>query len=94
MKRFDYIYENGKHKWGAIARDPERPEALIDTNEYLVMYGDQALLTDSGGTEIFPEVFQALSSEFDPRKIRRCSLRIRIPTSSPRWRCGWNSIRP
>ena len=69
MKRFEYIYENGEHKWGVIARDPSRPEALIDTNEYLIQNQGQGLLLDPGGMEIFPEVFVALSQVFDPRQI-------------------------
>lgn len=69
MKTFQYIYENGAHKWGAITRDPAKPECLIDTNEYLIVNGEQGLMTDPGGSEIFPDVFLALSSEFDPAKI-------------------------
>lgn len=69
MKTFQYIYENGAHKWGAITRDPAKPDYLIDTNEYLVMNGEQGLLMDPGGSEIFPDVFLALSSEFDPAKV-------------------------
>lgn len=69
MKNARVIYEDGGHKWIAIVRDPNRPEFLIDTNEYLVIDGDKAILLDPGGNEIFPAVFSALSTEFDPRKI-------------------------
>lgn len=69
MKTFQYIYENGAHKWGAITRDPSKPDYLIDTNEYLIVNGDQGLLMDPGGSEIFPDVFLALSSDFDPSKV-------------------------
>lgn len=69
MKTFQYIYENGAHKWGAITRDPAKPDYLIDTNEYLIVNGDQALMMDPGGSEIFPDVFLALSSEFDPVRV-------------------------
>lgn len=69
MKTARVIYENGAHKWIALVRDPNRQEYLIDTNEYLVTDGDEAILLDPGGSEIFPAVFSALSAEFDPRKI-------------------------
>ncbi len=69
MKTIQFIYEDGTHKWAAVARDPSRQPYVIDTNEYLVMNGDHALLCDPGGMEIFPAVFSAISSEFDPRKI-------------------------
>ncbi len=69
MKTARVIFEAGSHKWIALVRDPNRPEYLIDTNEYLVVDGDDAILLDPGGSEIFPAVFSALSAEFDPRKI-------------------------
>lgn len=69
MKKAVAIYEAGSHKWMAIARDPERPNYLIDTNEYLIVDDDVALLTDPGGAEIFPAVFSAICEVFDPSKI-------------------------
>lgn len=71
MKKLEFIYENGPHKWAAISRDPEKPNYLIDTNEYLVINGNEAILTDPGGMEIFSAVFSAISTEFDPHNIRR-----------------------
>ncbi|MBI5005496.1 MAG: MBL fold metallo-hydrolase [Nitrosomonadales bacterium] len=70
MKKIQIIYEDGAHRWLAIARDPDKQGFLIDTNEYLVLNGEHALLTDPGGMEIFPAVFSAISMEFDPRKIQ------------------------
>lgn len=71
MKTARVIFEDGSHKWIALVRDPSRPDYLIDTNEYLVIDNDDAILLDPGGNEIFPAVFSALSTEFDPRKIRQ-----------------------
>jgi flavorubredoxin len=70
MKKASVIFEAGPHKWIAVARDPERPSYLIDTNEYLIVDGEAALLTDPGGSEIFPAVFSAICEVFDPAKIR------------------------
>ena len=69
MKHTQFIYEHGTHKWAAITRDPDKPNYLIDTNEFLIINGDQAILTDPGGMEIFASVISAISAEFDPRKI-------------------------
>jgi flavorubredoxin len=71
MKTARVIYEEGAHRWLALVRDPNRPDYLIDTNEYLVTVGDDAILLDPGGSEIFPAVFSALSTEFDPRKLNK-----------------------
>ncbi len=69
MKNLTWIFEQGEHKWGMVARDPTRPGYLIDTNEYLVCDGDAALLTDPGGSEIFAAVFAAIAQEWDPARI-------------------------
>lgn len=71
MKTARVIYEDGSHKWLAIVRDSARPDYLIDTNEYLVSVGDDAILLDPGGSEVFPAVFSALSAEYDPRQLNQ-----------------------
>lgn len=71
MKTIRVIYEDGAHKWFAIVRDPNRPGYLVDTNEYLVVSGEDAILVDPGGSEVFPAVFSALSTQYDPRKINK-----------------------
>lgn len=69
MKKAQCIYQQGDHRWLVIARDPAKPDLLIDTNEYLVSSTGQSLLTDPGGMEIFPAVFAALAAHIDPRTI-------------------------
>ncbi len=69
MKKLQVIYSQGEHRWAVVARDPERPHHLIDTNEYLVSHRGAALVTDPGGSEIFPMVFAAISRDFDPRAV-------------------------
>lgn len=71
MKKATLIYEKGDHRWFVIARDPERDTCLIDTNEYLIVSGNEALLTDPGGMEIFPAVFGALGDVTDPSNIHQ-----------------------
>ncbi|GBG12657.1 hydroxyacylglutathione hydrolase [Novimethylophilus kurashikiensis] len=70
MKKANIIFEQGSHQWIAIARDPEKPNYLIDTNEYLIVDDESALLTDPGGSEIFPVVFSAICEVFDPANIK------------------------
>ncbi|MDD5216247.1 MAG: MBL fold metallo-hydrolase [Methylococcales bacterium] len=69
MKKATIIYQSGEHQWIALARDPEKPNYLIDTNEYLITDGTTALLTDPGGSEIFSMVFTAICDAYDPAKI-------------------------
>lgn len=70
MKTSKTIFQDGQHKWVAIVRDPEKPDCLVDTNEYLVSHGGHGLLLDPGGAEIFPAVFSALSADFDPSALQ------------------------
>lgn len=55
------IYEDDLIKWIVFGRDPEKPDYVIDTNEYLIVSGGKGVLLDPGGTEIFPEVIAAVS---------------------------------
>jgi flavorubredoxin len=97
MKVARTLHEAGDHRWIAIARDPERPDHLIDTVEYLVVKGDRAALLDPGGQEIFPAVFGAVvketpidaiafifASHQDPDAISSLPLWL---TFNPRLRC-------
>ena len=69
MKKIETIFQEGSHRWLAVVRDPEKPNFLIDTNEYLVSHDGRGLLLDPGGAEIFPAVFSVVSSEFDPSAL-------------------------
>lgn len=108
MKVTQTIFQEGDHKWVAIVRDPNKPNYLIDTNEYLVTNGGQGLLLDPGGAEIFPAVFSAMSAEFDPSALSGifashqdpdiCSSLALWLEFNPRMRCYvswlWGSFIP
>jgi len=70
MKKAVSIWHEGDARWIVIARDPDKPGHVIDTNEYLFSAGGESLLVDPGGIEIFPAVFAAISAECDPGTIR------------------------
>jgi flavorubredoxin len=70
MKKIEIIYQRGEHKWAVVARDQNKPGYVIDTNEYLITFRGESLLTDPGGMEIFPAVFSALSQEVDINTIK------------------------
>ncbi len=53
------IYDQA-HEWIVFGRDPDKPEKIIDTNQYMVKVGDRALLLDPGGTEIFAPMLTAV----------------------------------
>ena len=45
------IYEDKDHQWLVFGRDPEKPNKIIDTNQYMVVTKNNALLMDPGGIE-------------------------------------------
>jgi flavorubredoxin len=53
------IYDQG-HQWFMFGRDPEKPESIIDTNQYMVVAGNRALLMDPGGIEVFAPMLGAI----------------------------------
>lgn len=57
----EVLFENGNRSWHFFGRDPDKPDKVIDTNEYLVVDGDRGMLLDPGGLEIFPSVVTAVS---------------------------------
>ncbi|WP_169570294.1 MBL fold metallo-hydrolase [Sneathiella limimaris] len=53
------IFE-GDHSWFVFGRDPEKPENIIDTNQYLVKTDSHSLLMDPGGIELFAPMLAAI----------------------------------
>ncbi len=52
------IYE-GRHQWVVFGRDPDKPEKIIDTNQFLVATPSRAVILDPGGIEIFSSMLAA-----------------------------------
>ncbi len=63
------LFDDGKHEWIVIGRDPDKPDSVIDTNEYLIINSGKALLLDPGGSEIFPTVLSEVSKLIDVQNI-------------------------
>jgi len=53
---------DGNYQWIVLGRDPDKPEKIIDTNQYIVKDGERTLLIDPGGMEIFSAVLAATLS--------------------------------
>lgn len=59
------LFNNGSRRWVFFGRDPEKPDSLIDSNQYLVMHNGKGVLLDPGGLEIFPSMIAAVSREIE-----------------------------
>ncbi len=57
------IYSSSTHEWFVFGRDSEKPEKVIDTNQYLIKTRNKALLMDPGGIELFAPMLAAVVKE-------------------------------
>lgn len=70
MKKLSHIFQETNHAWSISHRDPDRPDYIIDTNEYIIAIDDEVIITDPGGMEIFPGVFAAITSDYNPEEVK------------------------
>jgi flavorubredoxin len=62
------IYQGG-HEWILFGRDPQKPDKIIDTNQYMIVSNGQALLLDPGGIELFSAMFANAIKHVQPEQI-------------------------
>lgn len=63
------LYEGRTHTWLMFGRDEEKPEKIIDTNQYMVVTNDNALLMDPGGIELFSAMLTTVIKSVPVDKI-------------------------
>ena len=54
------LFDDG-YKWIFFGRDQDKPEKIIDTNQYLVKDGNRCLLLDPGGIETFSAMLASVT---------------------------------
>ena len=64
------LYDKDGHTWLMLGRDPQRADAVIDTNEYVVRVNGEAILLDPGGLEVFPQILTAVTNALDVSEIK------------------------
>ncbi len=63
------LFENQSHSWLMFGRDDEKPNEIIDTNQYLVISKNNALLMDPGGIELFSAMLAEVIKQVPADKI-------------------------
>jgi len=63
------LFENNTHSWLIFGRDEEKANEIIDTNQYMVISKDNALLMDPGGIELFSAMLAAVIKQVPAEKI-------------------------
>lgn len=54
------LYQKGNHQWLCFGRDPERDERIIDTNQFMIINGEQSIILDPGGIELFSQMLTSV----------------------------------
>jgi len=83
------LYNNRGNTWLAFGQDPDKPEKIIDTNQIVIASGDQAIVLDPGGVEIFPPMLAALTDKVPIENIKHLFMSHQDPdigSSLPLWR--------
>jgi len=63
------LFENNNHTWLMFGRDNEKPEQIIDSNQYMVVTKNNAFLMDPGGIELFSAMLAAVIKQVPAEKI-------------------------
>lgn len=63
------LFDNQDHRWLVFARDPQKPDGIIDTNQYMIMNKGQAILLDPGGIELFSAMLGCVTKEVPLEQI-------------------------
>lgn len=83
------LFRRDEHRWLAFGQDPNKPENIIDTNQYVICRGNSAMILDPGGMEVFPPMLAALTHEVPVEDVRMLFFSHQDPdvgSSLPLWR--------
>jgi flavorubredoxin len=73
------IFRDGDHRWMAFGQDPNKPEQVIDTNQYVITSGSEAMMIDPGGSEIFPNMVAAMTARVPVDNVRHIMISHQDP---------------
>jgi len=63
------IYSGPDHQWFVFARDPDKPEKIVDTNQYMIVTKNNAFLMDPGGIELFSAMLASVLKQVPVNQV-------------------------
>lgn len=82
MKQSYILSEKGPCKWTVLYDDDKTFRGYIDTNEYMISYNGEHLITDPGGFIGFPAILSSLINEVDISNVNAAFLSHQDPDIS------------
>lgn len=73
------LYKQEDHVWYAFGQDPAKPDNIIDSNQIVICSGNDTVLLDPGGLEIFPSFLAALTEKISIDTIKHIFLSHQDP---------------
>lgn len=64
------LYEDERHRFIWLGWEEEEEEGLVQTNQYLIISGEEGILLDPGGTHVFPRVIAAIAKYIPLENIK------------------------
>ncbi|MFC3031501.1 MBL fold metallo-hydrolase [Pseudoalteromonas fenneropenaei] len=64
------LYKSATHKWIVLGRDDTKPDKIIDTNQYMIVSRDEAIILDPGGIELFSPMLAGILKQVDLPHIK------------------------
>ncbi len=61
---------SGNHFWTVYGRDPDKPDQIVDTNQYMIHDSSSALLLDPGGVELFAPMLASVVKDVPLEQIK------------------------
>lgn len=66
----EILFESPNHKFIYFGKDTDRPDYVIDTNQYLLVHNKVATIIDPGGIEMFSSVSSAFAGEIRMSEVK------------------------
>lgn len=64
------LYDDGSHKFIFLGWEEKEESGVIQTNQYLIIDGNEGLLLDPGGVHVFPRVLANVSEQISMDKVK------------------------
>jgi len=74
------LYDDGQHKFIFLAWEEREEESIVQTNQYLIIDGNEAMLLDPGGAHVFPRVLANVLRLLNRTKLNIYSSHIKTQT--------------